>query len=404
MKPRRGGRLRIFIPAGKIIFRAGDAATSAFVIERGRVDLFRGRGKSRVRLASLGDGEIFGEMALLDQTTRETTAVAAEPTELFIADQELLRSRLDRADPVLELIILALLDRLRETPLTVAARAKSSGTISRRRAISQFETEHALTRAIAENKMVMHFQPIVALADGRVRGLEALARWRSRKNGLLAPSHFVDLAERSRFIRELDLWALGQACGLLRRLDQALAGGAAELFVAVNLSPVHFNDRQVVAEVATVIRSHAVDPRRVKLEITENALIADIVTARAILADFRKLGVGVALDDFGTGYSSLRHLHKLQVDMLKIDKSFVADIGKSRETARLVKAIIALAQTFKLPLTAEGIDARGQLTALAALGVDLGQGYYFSKALPAGAAVAFVRRNLSKPRQRAKPR
>jgi EAL domain-containing protein (putative c-di-GMP-specific phosphodiesterase class I) len=396
MVARRSGRLRKFYPAGKVIYRAGAVADSAFVIVRGRVELVRQNGKDRSLLASLGAGEIFGELALLARTTRDSTAIAVEPTELFVADQELLLSCLDRAEPVLELIILALLDRLRDKPLVAQGPAKPGASFRRRRAISQFETEHALKRAIADNRMVLHFQPMVHLASGRVVGLEALARWRGHQGGLLAPAHFVDLAERSRFIRELDLWALDRACALLKRLDKAIGVQASRLFVSVNLSAVHFNDRQVVDEVAAVLDRQQTDPSRVRLEITENALIPDIKTAGAILSDFKDMGVGVVLDDFGTGYSGLRYLHRLRVDGLKLDKAFITGIDKNPVAEKLVQAIIALAHSIKLPIVAEGIDSPGQVSVLTTLGVEYGQGFYFSVALPADDAVKFVRDNFAK--------
>jgi EAL domain-containing protein (putative c-di-GMP-specific phosphodiesterase class I) len=390
------GRLRKFFPAGKVIYRAGAVADSAFVIVRGRVELVRQNGKTRSLLASLGEGEIFGELALLARTKRDSTAIAVDPTELFVADQELLLSCLDRAEPVLELIILALLDRLRDKAVVAAAETKPGASFRRRRAISEFETEHALKRAIADNRMVLHFQPMVHLASGRVVGLEALARWRGHQDELVAPAHFVDLAERSRFIRELDLWALDRACALLNRLDKALGPEASRLFVSVNLSAVHFNDRVVVDEVAAVLARQQTDPSRVSLEITENALIPDIETAGAILSDFKEIGVRVALDDFGTGYSSLRYLHRLRVDGLKLDKTFITGIDKDPVAVKLVQAIIALADSVNLPVVAEGIDGRGQVAVLTALGVEYGQGFYFSKALPADAAEKFVRGNFAK--------
>jgi EAL domain-containing protein (putative c-di-GMP-specific phosphodiesterase class I) len=397
---RRAGRFFRSYPAGAEIFRAGERADCAYIVERGAVDIIAPA--EAVPVGRLGPGQIFGEASLLNEGARPVTALAAEPTDLFVIDRTLLQERLDRADPVLDLVVLALLDRLRQflgpgpfvpgqgqpSPLP---RRKNAPRRAHKRALGLAAIERDLRHAIARNQLVLHYQPIVRLSDGRVVGLEALARWRPGAKRLLRPSSFLDLAERSQAIRELDLWALGRACRLLRGIEQTPGLRGVGLFMAVNLSGAHFSDDAVIGRVADILRAENVDPARVKLEITETVLIRDTPRATAILKGLKELGVGIALDDFGTGFSSLRYLHRLPVDAIKVDGAFVADLPDP-QTARLIHAIVDLAHNFNLMLLAEGIDASDQVRMLAGLGVEYGQGYHFAKPLSPPAVLRLLRR------------
>ncbi|MDP9364621.1 MAG: EAL domain-containing protein [Chloroflexota bacterium] len=226
----------------------------------------------------------------------------------------------------------------------------------------------------------MHWQPQVALATGAVVGLEALVRWEHPDQGLLTPDRFIGLAEETGLIVPLGRWAVREACRQARCWADRHPE-TAELAVSVNLSSRQIRRAALAAEVAVVLEESGLDPRRLVLEITESVLVEDDAEVERTLAALRRLGVRLAIDDFGTGYSSLRYLHRLAVDALKLDQGFVAGLGQDAVSAAIVRAVTALAHELGMTLVAEGIETDAQLALLRQLGVDHGQGYFFSRSL-----------------------
>jgi EAL domain-containing protein (putative c-di-GMP-specific phosphodiesterase class I) len=224
-------------------------------------------------------------------------------------------------------------------------------------------------------------------------GVEALMRWRHPHRGLLAPDAFIPLAEQTQLIRSLTRWAIGAA------LKQSTAWSAAgrPVPVAVNLSAHDVQDQALPEMVAELLREHAAQPDHLRLELTEGSLLADPEGARENLAALRALGVRIAIDDFGTGYSSLNYLQRLPVDELKIDQSFVQRMASDVGAHSIVRAVIDLAHDLGLGVIAEGVEDLQTWEVLAALGCDMGQGYYFSRALPAQDIIHWID-NLHHPR------
>jgi len=240
--------------------------------------------------------------------------------------------------------------------------------------------EAELRQALATNELVLHYQPTVDLRTGRATGVEALVRWAHPTHGLLAPDAFIPLAEQTGLIVPVTRWVL----------DQALAQGAAwarvghPLEVAVNLSVRTLHDERLPDTLAWLLRRYAIAPERVMLEITESVLMADPAQALAVLTRLSALGVRVAIDDFGTGYSSLAYLKQLPVDAVKIDKSFVQQMGAAEATkdTAIVRSIIELGHNLGLVVVAEGVEDEGAWAHVRALGGDVAQGYYMSRPLP----------------------
>jgi diguanylate cyclase (GGDEF)-like protein len=241
------------------------------------------------------------------------------------------------------------------------------------RAWQRLEIETDLRRALDRGEFVLHYQPIVDLASGRIEELEALIRWQHPKRGIVPPNAFIPIAEETGLIVPIGRWVLEQACEQLR------AWGNDDLVVSVNLAARQFQDPQLLSEVGRVLTQTGIAPRQLKLEITESAAMHDAAATETTLRQLKALGVGLAIDDFGTGYSALSYLKRFSVDTLKVDRSFVNGIGHNIDDTAIVSAIVALARTMGLEVTAEGVETADQREHLRVLGCNRGQGYYFAR-------------------------
>ena len=255
------------------------------------------------------------------------------------------------------------------------------------RALSRLRLESDLRRALDRGGLTVHYQPIVALKTGRICGVEALARWWHPGRGWVAPNEFVASAEETGMIVRLGGRVLSEACRQLRAWTDALPP-AAGLGMSVNLSVRQFAHPDLAAQVKGALEESGIDPSRLRLEVTESVLIDNAEAAAATLAGLRALGVRVWMDDFGTGYSSLSTLHRLPIDGVKVDRSFVAAVDG--RAARVLAAVVALAQGLGLEVVAEGVEHARQLAELRTLGCDAAQGFLFSRPQDADATLALL--------------
>jgi diguanylate cyclase (GGDEF)-like protein/PAS domain S-box-containing protein len=239
-----------------------------------------------------------------------------------------------------------------------------------------------LELALRREQFVVHYQPIVALATGRVVGLEALVRWQHPERGIVPPAQFIPLAEQSGLIVPLGAWVLQTACAQVARWREEL--GREDLYVSVNLASRQLVRPQLADEVACALASAELPASALLLEVTESALIDDVEGSARRLEQLRELGVRLAIDDFGTGYSALSYLREFPMDVLKIDRSFVQDLSGSDRDNALVDAMIKMASSLGLAVVAEGIEHEDQRDRLDALACTHGQGFLFSR--PATAA------------------
>lgn len=253
-------------------------------------------------------------------------------------------------------------------------------------ALSFFQVETDLRRAIAREEFIVYYQPIVALSSGKIAGFEALVRWQHPTRGLLSPNWFISIAEETGAIASIGSYVLTRACQQLRQWQDL---GASTLSINVNLSVRQFANSNLLAQIDRSLSEACLDPCRLKLEITES-VIMDNQRASRVLHQLRDRRIKICLDDFGTGYSSLNYLHRFPLNALKIDKSFISSWNNSNSSLGLVPVIINIARTMGLDTVAEGIETREQLERLKNLDCDFGQGYFFSRPLNATQATELL--------------
>jgi len=252
----------------------------------------------------------------------------------------------------------------------------------------RMEVERDLRQAIDQQQLELHYQPILDLRSRRVTGFEALLRWRHPTRGLVPPSEFIPLAEQTGLILPIGRWVLTEACARFAMwLRSGLAG--ADWFVSVNISSNEFLDPDFAGQVRETLVNSGLESRNLHLEITESVFLGGSEAARKTFDELTALGIECLLDDFGTGYSSLGYLHAFPIRTIKIDRSFVWSIAAS-DHQDMIGAIMSVAAGLGLHTVAEGIETQAQLDQLLKLGCGMGQGFLFSKPLPAGQVEAFL--------------
>jgi EAL domain-containing protein (putative c-di-GMP-specific phosphodiesterase class I) len=236
-----------------------------------------------------------------------------------------------------------------------------------------------LRLGLQRGELVLYYQPVVDMQK-RVTGVEALVRWRHPARGLVPPGEFIPVAEQSGLILPLGQWVLESACKQLVAWRDAAA--TQKLSMAVNVSARQFRHPDFASQILTLLRQTGANPYRLKLELTESLLLADINDAIQKMTELRSIGVSFALDDFGTGYSSLSYLKRLPLDQLKIDQSFVRDVLTDPNDAAIARTILTLAQSLDLAVVAEGVETDGQWQFLLKSGCKAFQGYLFGRPVP----------------------
>lgn len=369
---------------GKIIFKTGDEGHCAYLIEEGSVEVFITEEDRERVLSVMGKGEMFGEIALIDEKPRTANVRALMRTVLVPIQRQLVNDLLNKSDPILRHLLLIILERFRSqmSPSTSAmskAQSKQRATLHGE-ATHKISLAHGLTRALAREEFQLYYQPICDLRDGLISGFEALIRWQHPKRGRVEPTEFMALAEQTGLILEIGLWTLERACRdwpTLRKLTRH-----EHPFVSVNLSACQLTTPTLVDDIKNLIHRHAMPPQELKLELTETVMVERPDEALIILSQLISLGSSLAVDDYGTGHSGLDYLQRYPIGTMKVDKSFAAYVVQSPQSREIVRSSIALAHSLGMNVVAEGVETEDVRQELLTLGCDFGQGWLFSKAKP----------------------
>jgi diguanylate cyclase (GGDEF)-like protein len=250
--------------------------------------------------------------------------------------------------------------------------------------IVQGEIEQGIRHGLEHGQFVPYFEPQVDLSTGRIVGFEVLARWNHPLSGIIAPDVFIPVAEEIGAIGRLSEQVIGEALRVAAAWDPSIK-------ISVNISPTQFADGWLAQRVVRMLTESAFPADRLVIEITESSLFADLELARTIVTSLKNQGMRLALDDFGTGFSSLSNLRSLPFDMIKIDRSFVTDLPRNRESMAIIRAVTTLAGALSVPVCVEGIESDAAYAAVVSLGCEVGQGWYIGKAMPAEDATELLK-------------
>ncbi len=377
---------------GRYVFHLGEIADCAYLIESGSIGIYS---VNNDKIAELGVGELFGEMGVIDESTRSTSAIVEETAELMLIKREQITKRLQKADPIIRGVLEVLLHRIRSMLRnnTIERIIKTEENLIVSAGMHKIRFEKELLQAIENDKIINVYQPLVNLVDGSVAGFEALSRWNHPKKGMVSPFEFVSLAEESDLIITMGLNIFDKACRDLHQFQQLhRASGIANepLFMSINVSPAQLSDDKFLIKIKDITKKHKVKASNIKIEITES-LMLDYDKVKALIDDCKHFGFKLSLDDFGTGYSGFQNLLELDFDTLKIDQAFVKSIHSNKKSLIMLDVISQMATRMQMSVVAEGIEDKHTAKILSEIGVDYGQGYYFYKPK----SVAEIRQILS---------
>jgi EAL domain-containing protein (putative c-di-GMP-specific phosphodiesterase class I) len=358
---------------GDIIFHGGDRSDCAYIIESGQVEIFVESNGTIIDI--LSEGELFGEMGVLDQSPRSTSAKAITELTLLEVRTAQITNRLAESDPIVKALVGVLLKRFRSmlpsenTSNNILLDQVAS--VIEQAGLSKFKLESELRTAINQGDVQTVFQPIYDIQADRIAGFEALSRWTHPTRGFISPVEFIALAEETDLILEVGDLVFSRAIELLAMLPD-------HVFININVSSKQLDDKQFLNRVVKKIKSHGISPSRLKLEITET-MVVDFQLAKKWLKKCQDIGFPVCADDFGTGHSGMEQLVELCFDVLKVDQVFIRNMDKSDRHQTILKTMALMAKQLDAQLVAEGVEDERQLHTLKELGFDFGQGYLFGK-------------------------
>lgn len=374
---------------GDIIMRQGEFGESAYIIEKGSVEIsVKKLSGDSILVATRGVGAIIGEMSLMDNAPRTATVTAKEDCTLLEITKDDFTRRLDASDPVLRMTMQVILTRYRDTLIRAdirqepaplpAAESIELEYLGKTNAVDNIRISNEFIEALSKGEICLHYQPIINMQDGSVYGFEALMRWFHPERGFISPGIFIPIIEDSGLIVEASKWAFKESCNALKRI-QGQTGYHNDLNMSVNFSSTDFSSDDFLENIYNTISETDVQAKNIHLEITERLLMSQPAQAKETLDMCRKAGMGISIDDFGTGYSSLSYLHAFPINTLKIDQSFIRDMHENENSQSLVKSIISLGKNLDMAIVAEGVEQIEEGKLLKEMGCDYAQGYYFAK-------------------------
>lgn len=374
---------RVKLVANETLFTEGDAPTTAFLIEQGEVAISTHRDQRYVKLAHLGPGDLLGEMAVIDDSSRTATAVAVTDCVLLAIDKRQIAERLEQTDPIIRALLQGQLKRYRGALAAMQGGAvpmedepPAAGELL---GIGKIRLDSQLREALVSGGLDLRFQPLLEIATGRIAGYEALVRWTHPERGPVSPAEFIALAEETSLIVPVGEYVLDTAIAALTTLRDHAVDPLP--FIAINVSAKQLAEAGLIERIVERTRAAGLDPGRIKVEITESQAL-DYVLVKEVVAHCHREGIEVALDDFGTGFSNLGHLHELTFDTVKVDQAFARNMMKEPRAMALVEAIVQMIHALGASVVVEGIETDAQLEVLRRLGCRYAQGYLIGKPQP----------------------
>jgi len=359
----------------EIIFHGGDSSDCAYIIEQGQVQIYVESNQTIIDI--LSEGELFGEMGVLDQSPRSTSAKALTPLTLLEVKTEQITNRLSESDPIVKALVGVLLKRFRSMLPVQQNSVKSSSLLDQvasvveQAGLSKFKLESELRSAINKGEIQTVFQPIQDIQNDQIAGFEALSRWTHPERGFISPVEFIALAEETDLIIEVGDLVFSRAIELLSELPE-------HVFININVASKQLDDNQFLQRVLDKVNRHSISPKRLKLEITET-MVVDFKLAKKWLKKCQDIGFPVCADDFGTGHSGMEQLVQLNFDVLKVDQVFIRNMFENNRYQVVLESIANIAKRLDTLLVAEGVEHDRELQVLKALGFDFAQGYLFGK-------------------------
>lgn len=377
--------------AGEVLFRQGESADCAWLVESGQVELVSVHGRRTSRHGMLGAGELLGELALLDGAPQSATATARADCVLLAIEREQFIERLQAGDPILRTLVDSLLQRIRGLVASLPQDAVlppedvPCDDPLERIGIDKIRLEAQLRESLQNDTLEVRYQPIYDIALRRVTGYEALVRWELAGRGAVSPAEFIKLAEETSLIVPVGEYVLDRVIGVLVALRER--GTDPLPSIAVNLSARQLVEPGMAQAVVGRVAQAGLPAGALKLEVTESRML-DYAPVAAVMQHCREHGLPFALDDFGTGYSNLTHLHALDFEFIKVDQAFARHMFDSPRAMAMVEAIVAMAHAIGAKVICEGVETAEQLARLRDIGVEYAQGYLVGKAAPAEAVLS----------------
>ncbi|MDH5435196.1 MAG: EAL domain-containing protein [Gammaproteobacteria bacterium] len=392
-----------YFRAGDIIFKESDSGRCAYIIKRGRVEIATEDNGDKIILAELSSGELFGEMAIIDDSPRWATARAIDDVVLIIITRDAFLNHLEETESVVRMFLHTILAKFKSVHAHLLALGeqkhlwdlRSNGDLHNqtidqtvRATVDALKFEQSLLKGIENEEFELYYQPIIDLRADRVAGFEALIRWNHPRRGFISPLDFIPAAEQNGLIVPIGQWVFEQACKALKEFNQIQ-----ELqFLSINVSGRQFLENDLIENFVSFSRDLELSPKQIKLEITESILMKNPEQSREVLNDFCDHGFQIAIDDFGTGYSSLSYLNSFPISTLKIDRSFVSTMLKDKGSMNIVRGIAGLSHSLDMDIVAEGPETKEELKMLKEVGCEFAQGYVISKPLPLKQAIEFIKK------------
>ena len=407
------------ISAGTLVFQEGEPGDCAYIIQSGEIELSMLINGKHSPFAILEKGELFGEMALIDNSFRSATATAKTDVELLVISRDYIANKIELSDPTVRMLLQVVLERYRDVHARlhdVSSSLKEHEATSANSTISSFfkqylnlssklasamtkrqssggtsdninrdldltsksvTRENNLKNALENNEFELYYQPIVNIPQGTIAGCEALIRWNSPTLGFTPPDQFIALAEKTGLIIPLGKWITEQACRAAQEFRKHQ-----NIYMSINLSAVQFESESFMKDIDNAVKNAGISNDCIKLEITESILMTNPELAEISLNKLKAAGFSIAIDDFGTGYSSFSYLHRFPIDTLKIDQSFVNAMFTNERSMEIVRTVSLLAKNLGMKIIAEGIEEKNESEQLDEFGCDFGQGYLYSRPVP----------------------